>query len=59
MDTGGFFLGVKRLGRGADPSSPSSAEVFKSWCLINDADEQLLLHRKTSFAFYANEITYV
>jgi hypothetical protein len=51
MRSGALFLGVKRQGRQADHSPPSSAEVenvwsctstppyvFRAWCLIKHSD---------------------
>jgi hypothetical protein len=35
MDNGDFFLGVKRQGREADYSPPTSSEVMKMWICIS------------------------
>jgi hypothetical protein len=61
MGTGGFFPGVKRLGREADHSPPTSAEAKKIWiytsippysfmayCLIKRRENFFVSNRKAT-----------
>jgi hypothetical protein len=61
MGTGGYFLGVKRPGREADHSSPTSAEAKKKWIHTSTPhtpswrSAQLVKHRD-KFTFVSLEV---
>jgi hypothetical protein len=57
MDTGGFFDGVKRPGREADNSVPTSAEVKKTWIYTSTPPKSSwrsasLIKHKDKFTLY-------
>jgi hypothetical protein len=57
MGTGGSFLGVKRQGREAAHSSPTSAEVKQTWSIhplphTSSRHSAQLVKHKDNFTFY-------